>query len=590
MHIAIRWSLGNYWWVSGWGLLDHNYELFPETVMDDPRPGAAPGTPPRDALDKECTAQATSVHSINWTDFDIVMLWFAQPTDMYGGGTQSVRLPDGSTKNVRVTVVDVASWYNGCCQELGHSYGFSHELDSKGNEYGSPYSVMSARGSFEFLHAKDARLPLGDVIKDPTDPYIGHEAQLVTSPMLPAAQLYSFAGFKQYVNEATLSLTGFPPAIILNALDFAREHRETMAVTVLTSFINLAGKRFFIELRRSGYGYDQPVTTALVIHSKTAADRIEYDGNIPLTNNPSPAWIDIPFFMGNFTLRLLEIGNNYEYAKIQLIPGFWLELDNNSASVDIVADGNNLYQLHQTGRIWKYTGTPHTGWMELDNNGDTKKIIASGGNLYQLHRTGKIWKYTGTPHTGWQELDNNGDTAYIVADGNNLYQLHQTGKIWKYTGTPHTGWLELDNNGDTKKIIASGGNLYQLHRTGKIWKYTGTPHTGWQELDNNGDTADIVADGNNLYQLHRTGKIWKYTGTPHTGWLELDNNGDTKKIAAAGGSLYQIHNTGMIWKYMGIPLTGWMPIDKNSDSISIVAAPGSIYQMHRSGRIWFHVS
>ena len=190
----------------------------------------------------------------------------------------------------------------------------------------------------------------------------------------------------------------------------------------------------------------------------------------------------------------------------------WQLLDNNPASIDIVADGNNLYQLHSNGRIWKYTGTPLTGWQELDNNPATKMIAASGGNLYQLHSNGRIWKYTGTPLTGWQELDNNPATKKIVADGNNLYQLHSNGRIWKYTGTPLTGWQELDNNPATKMIAASGGNLYQLHSNGRIWKYTGTPLTGWQELDNNPASIDIVADGNNLYQIHNNGFIWRYTG------------------------------------------------------------------------------
>jgi hypothetical protein len=31
-------------------------------------------------------------------------------------------------------------------------------------------------------------------------------------------------------------------------------------------------------------------------------------------------------------------------------------LDNNPATVQIAADGNALYQRHNTGRIWVYTG------------------------------------------------------------------------------------------------------------------------------------------------------------------------------------------------------------------------------------------
>jgi peptidoglycan hydrolase-like protein with peptidoglycan-binding domain len=189
----------------------------------------------------------------------------------------------------------------------------------------------------------------------------------------------------------------------------------------------------------------------------------------------------------------------------------WQQLDNNSASVDIVADGNDLYQLHNTGRIFKFTGTPMTGWLELDSNSATIKIAAAGGNLYQLHNTGRVFKFTGTPMTGWLELDNNPATVGIVADGNDLYQLHNTGRIFKFTGTPMTGWLELDSNSATIKIAAAGGNLYQLHNTGRVFKFTGTPLTGWQQLDNNPASINIIAASNNLYQLHNNNFIWKYT-------------------------------------------------------------------------------
>jgi hypothetical protein len=268
----------------------------------------------------------------------------------------------------------------------------------------------------------------------------------------------------------------------------------------------------------------------------------------------------------------------------------WQELDNNPATKLISADGGYLYQLHKTGKIWRYTGTPLTGWQEIDNNPASVDIVASGGRLYQLHNSGKIWRYTGTPLTGWQELDNNPATKAIVADGGNLYQLHKTGKIWLYTGTPLTGWQEIDNNPATVNIVASGGHLYQLHNTGKIWRYTGTPLTGWQEIDNNPATKAIVADGGNLYQLHKTGKIWRYTGTPLTGWQLLDNNPATATIAASGGRLYQLHNTKKIWRYTGTPLTGWQELDHNLATASITAGGSTLYQLHNSGRIWKYLA
>jgi hypothetical protein len=264
----------------------------------------------------------------------------------------------------------------------------------------------------------------------------------------------------------------------------------------------------------------------------------------------------------------------------------WQMLDNNPATQAIAADGSELYQLHKTGLIWRYTGTPLTGWQQIDNNPATKKIVAAGGHLYQLHNTGKIWRYTGTPMTGWQLIDQNPATVDIVADGNDIYQLHNTGLIWKYTGTPITGWQMLDKNPATIKIVASGGHLYQLHNTGLIWRYTGPPVTGWQEIDKNPATLDIIADGNDLYQMHKTGLIWKYTGTPITGWQMLDNNPAGKQIAAANGRLFQRHDTGRLWKYVGPPVTGWQQLDNNPATISITASGSQFYQLHNDGEIW----
>jgi hypothetical protein len=79
----------------------------------------------------------------------------------------------------------------------------------------------------------------------------------------------------------------------------------------------------------------------------------------------------------------------------------WKLLDNNPASMSIVANGDALYQLHNNGQIFGYTGTPLTGWQELDNNPATWRIaVGDGGReLYQLHDSGRIFSYTeSAPH------------------------------------------------------------------------------------------------------------------------------------------------------------------------------------------------
>ena len=149
-----------------------------------------------------------------------------------------------------------------------------------------------------------------------------------------------------------------------------------------------------------------------------------------------------------------------------------------------------------------------TGWQMLDNNPSAMSIVAAGSSLYQLHNDGTIWVYTGPPMTGWQMLDNNPSAMSIVAAGSSLYQLHNDGTIWIYTGTPLTGWEMLDNNTATIAIASPqpdvnvttnrndsnriGAYLAEVslrpatvRYDGSIWRYTGTPITGWQQLDNN---------------------------------------------------------------------------------------------------------
>ena len=306
-------------------------------------------------------------------------------------------------------------------------------------------------------------------------------------------------------------------------------------------------------------------------------------------------------------------------------PG-WQRLDNNPRT-GIVAAGNSLYQLHtdplyqlhNDGWIWRFTGTECEGvscpgWERLDRNGNTREIVAAGSQLYQRHVDGRTWRYNGTPCSGdscpgWQLLDVNPKTVSIAAGGNQLYQRHNDGWIWRYTGTPCTGtncpgWQRLDRNPKTVAIAASGNRLFQLHNDGWIWSYTGTPCTGdscpgWQRLDRNPNTRSIVATESQLFQLHSDGRIWRYTGVPCTGdscpgWQPLDNNSKTVAIVAAGKQLFQLHNDGWIWRYTGVPCTGtscpgWERLDRNPSTRQILASGGHLYQRHSDGKIWRYV-
>ena len=304
-------------------------------------------------------------------------------------------------------------------------------------------------------------------------------------------------------------------------------------------------------------------------------------------------------------------------------PG-WQRLDNNQKTVAIIAAGTNLYQLHNDGWIWRYTGTACTGdscpgWVRLDNNPSTALIVAAGNALYQLHTdplyqrhdSGWIWRYSGPPCEGeacpgWQRLDNNALTVGIAASGRDFYQLHNDGSIWRSLGEPCNGnscpsWQQFDNNPAAKAIAAGGRDLYQLHNDGSIWRSLGEPCSGnscpsWQQLDNNPAAAAIAAAGRSLYQLHKDGSIWRSLGEPCSGnscpsWERLDNNPATVAIVAAGRSLYQLHKDGMIWRSFGEPCNGnscpsWQQLDNNPAAIAIAAGGRDLYQLHNDGSIW----
>ncbi len=305
-------------------------------------------------------------------------------------------------------------------------------------------------------------------------------------------------------------------------------------------------------------------------------------------------------------------------------PG-WQRLDNNPRSSSLASGdqlfqlhSDPLYQLHDNGAVWRYTGTPCDGefcpgWWRFDNNAQTVQIAATGGQLFQRHRDGRIWRSLGKPCSGdacpsWQMVDNNPATATIVAAGTQLYQLHTGGAIWRHdgracTGSSCPGWRQLDRNPRTVAIAAGGHQLYQLHRDGVIWRYTGVPCSatacpGWERLDRNPATVAIAAAGHQLFQLHRDGRIWRHTGracsgTSCPGWQMLDNNPATRAIAAAGAQLYQLHADGRIWRHTGVACSGnscpgWQMLDNNPATRQIEATGNRLYQRHSDGRLWVY--
>jgi len=79
------------------------------------------------------------------------------------------------------------------------------------------------------------------------------------------------------------------------------------------------GRTFFVELRRGGFGYDQAVTPALVVHSLNPDGRVRYEGRAPLTL--ADDLTDWPCAAGDFALRLVHVDPAHEFVDVMLHAG-----------------------------------------------------------------------------------------------------------------------------------------------------------------------------------------------------------------------------------------------------------------------------
>ena len=323
MKPLIPFSLGDFWWTSSRGLYSLDHVLYPPVVVKDPRPGVAKdNATQRTALKDAVIKAATDTVKPDWDNTDILMIWFAQPTDTFGGGGSQVTLRDGSTKIIPVTVVDILTAFDAACQELGHSYGLSHEIGADGRDYASPYSVMSARLVPEFLRPSDARLPDGAIVTASNETWIGMGANRIVGPSLAAAQLYREQPFRDSPSVMHLDGSYAQKSVTrrLYALNY-QLRQPPGPLPVLLSFPSHAhdNRTFLVELRRDGIGYDQALTPALVIHSLNPDGRVRYEGAAPLTLTDDHT--DWPCTAGDFALRLVHVDPAREFVDVMLHAG-----------------------------------------------------------------------------------------------------------------------------------------------------------------------------------------------------------------------------------------------------------------------------
>jgi len=100
------WSLGHYWMTASHGLLSLQSTVWPAVVMPDPRKAGGDNKTNRTLLTQAAADAGTTQRQVDWDQTDVLVLVFAQPTDLFGDGSASVPPSGGGTKSIPVTVVD----------------------------------------------------------------------------------------------------------------------------------------------------------------------------------------------------------------------------------------------------------------------------------------------------------------------------------------------------------------------------------------------------------------------------------------------------------------------------------------------------
>lgn len=332
---SIPFSLANFWWESSWGYFDLRTQLFPPQVLADPRPAVTVANRPM--LVNAVLAQAETLFHPAWEQFDIALIWCAQPTDQFGGGgPYPVPLASGGSKSIAACVVDLGSPFDGVCEELGHAFGLQHELDfttsaeiaAHDTDYKDPYSVMSARryggAQPDFLRPSIAGLPDGSPLQSPYDRFNQLPAGRIVGPMLTPAQLLMFPWFGESAHVVSVPQTyrQGPVTVKLYALDHARALASTATLPVMAA-IDPVGTSYWhtFEFRRHGQRYDQAIgdgnpPAGIVMHAVSAIDGlVRYTGVLPLGGG------DLDIRTALFTARLVEVDPDDEWVKFTLFGG-----------------------------------------------------------------------------------------------------------------------------------------------------------------------------------------------------------------------------------------------------------------------------
>jgi hypothetical protein len=104
MDPQIPFSLAHYWRTSTFQQVDMSHVVFPPVVVNDPRQMKSDD---RDRLVRAVLDAAEQAFHPNWNQFDRCIIFFAQITDLFGGGTHIA--PTASSYRQRFSIWRVGS-------------------------------------------------------------------------------------------------------------------------------------------------------------------------------------------------------------------------------------------------------------------------------------------------------------------------------------------------------------------------------------------------------------------------------------------------------------------------------------------------
>ncbi|MFE3195925.1 hypothetical protein ACFXHA_43485 [Nocardia sp. NPDC059240] len=329
----VPYSLAHFWTKTSFGQFDLSYHSFAPVVLNDPRPPQGDNDTVRTALVLGVLKAVTVAENPDWAPFDKVFIWFAQGTDLFGGGSFRLESGRGTPRVVSAAVFDIQSGFDSICEEVGHAFGLAHELDRNQNEYGCPFSSMSAASELSFVRPFDARLPVGIGA--------GFDPMMQVGPYVPAVQMYvhQFGAFNNIysVNYLSVAYEHTPQTFSLTALDIAIADWPTRrSVLAVIPPIIPSGDTYFLELRRPGQFYDQAIDHASVLlfavnfYTGTGGPgRIHYVSRIDLQSVSGD--LDFHSFAGAFVVRVNSVHEDFSQISLTVGGGdawkdFWVDI------------------------------------------------------------------------------------------------------------------------------------------------------------------------------------------------------------------------------------------------------------------------